>query len=252
MKFVAILIFLFCSSPLILFSQNDAMQLAIENYNAGDYQAAIQHYEQILEGDQHALNLYYNLGNCYYRNGNIAKAILNYERALLIDPYDEDVRYNLKLVQQKIEQPLESVNEFFLIEWKQDLQNMASSWTWAIWGVLFLWLGMAGLTLWLLAKQRKKKILGFTAGLAFLLLCLVPFGLAWGRLHHQWDSEMAIILKDDIAMKSAPDLDSETLQPLFAGYKVKLLDQIENWFKIRLSDGNIGWIGTNQVEEIKL
>ena len=235
-----------------LTSQNQLMQQAIESYNAGNYDGAIQNYEQLLQEGQFSTELFYNLGNCYFRNEDLGKAILNYERALLLESGDEDIQHNLEVAQNRIEQPLEKINEFFLIQWKDNLQNAASGWTWAIIGLILLWLGAAGWILWLLGQERKQKIIGFSAGIGLVLLSIIPFSLAFGRINQQKHSQKAIILQSNTAMKSAPDNNSETLQPLFAGYKVKLMDQIGDWYKVKLSDGNIGWVETGKVEEIRL
>lgn len=252
MKILYLTTWFYILNFLILSAQDNGMQIALQSYNEGDYQTAIEQYEAIIAAKKHSLELFYNLGNSYYRNGNIGKAILNYERALLISPKEEDVIYNLDIARESIEVPLETINEFFLIQWRNNISSMASSWTWAILTILMVWLGFFSLGVWQIKDDRRTKILSFTAGIGLLLASFIPLSLGMNRLTQQKNSGKGIVITDGKFLHSAPDDNSENLQPLYPGYKVKILDQIENYYKVKLSNGSIGWTRLNDIEEIKI
>ncbi len=233
-------------------AQNGEMQEAIAQYNDGFYDAAIEKYQRVLEQGLHSAELYYNLGNCYYRKNDLGNAIYNYESALLLQPNDKDIQHNLRIAESQIENPIEKINEFFLIQWKENAQALLGPWSWAFIGLLLLWIGTAGMILWLTSNKRRQKIIGFTGGLVLLFLSLLPFYLAANRIYYRSNTNKAIVITTKLPLKSAPDEASETLQTLSAGYKVKMRDRIGDWHKIRLSDGNEGWVPGETIMEIKL
>lgn len=250
--FQVICLVTFAFLPQLVLCQNNQMQNAIELYNNGKYQEAADQYETLIESNLHSLELYYNLGNCFFRLEAWSKAILNYEKALLLAPKDEDVLHNLKIAEQKINQPIESINEFFLIQWRNQLLSFASIKTWSTLSVIFLWLGITGIFIWLIKSERQIKIYGFVGGGASLLISLLFLVCANTKLNQQIHSGSGIIMQDQLQLQSAPDQESKTIQPVFAGYKIKFLDQIGAWYKIKLSDGNVGWVPIDAVEEIRV
>ncbi|MEM9918185.1 MAG: tetratricopeptide repeat protein [Bacteroidota bacterium] len=239
----------FCSS---LNAQDvDALfQQANELYQAKDYQAAVQQYESILSAGFRSADLYYNIGNCYYQDGSLGKAILHYERAALMAPGDKDIQYNLALAGAQVKDELAKIPSFFLTRWWSAVHRSMSSGSWSVWMLLFCWLGMGGLAVWLMGTNRQQRKRGFLAGL-ILLLCS---GLCWGLTRSQKAFETSnpygIILSEETALRSGPDESSTELLPLHEGTKVRILDQLGPWKKVRLPDGDQGWLADEVLERI--
>ncbi len=238
--------------PVSLFPNNidQLFKEANQSYQDKKNSNAIEKYEAILKEGYHSSGLYYNLGNAYYRNGEIGKAILNYERSLLLRPNDEDTRFNLSLARQQVKDKFEVLSTFFLTRWWRSLRQLASSTDWSILAMLVLWTGIGGLVFWLLGQARKTKRRGFFTGLICLFGSIFLFSLAYSRTQFEENSGQAIILSQVVPLQNAPDEASPQILQLHEGTKVKLLDQIGDWHKVRLSDGEQGWLPNNAFEQI--
>ena len=225
-------------------------QMANEAYSAKQYDQAIEAYEAIAQEAFKSDELFYNLGNCYYHKKQIGKAILNYERALLIAPNDEDTRYNLALTRELLKDDISIIPPFFLARWWGGLRKQLSSTSWSIAGILLLWLGIVGIIIWLKGNTRQLKKKGFVIGLGLILLSLLPFLLAMSQAKLEQNSQRAIILSPEIPLRSAPDELSTELIVLHEGTKLELLDLIGTWHKVRLENGEQGWLPNDAFEQI--
>lgn len=228
----------------------ERMRAANDAFQSKQYQAAADEYETLRQEGFTSAVLHYNLGNSYYRLGELAPAILNYERALLLRPHDRDTRHNLEVVRAQLQDKLEVLPAFFLLRWWRGLAFTFSATAWSIIGLFFLWLGIGGLVMWLFAGERRQKVRGFVAGLIFLTLCLAPFALALSRINMQEHSQTAILMAPEMVLRSAPDPESAEVLIIHEGLKVELLDQIADWYKVRLQNGEEGWLPQAVVEEI--
>ncbi len=225
-------------------------EAANQAYKKGNYNFAIEQYEGILEGGQHSAELYYNLGNAYFKTGNLGKAILNYERTRLLAPRDVEARDNLAIAQARTIDIIQPLPDFFLTRWWRALQQSLSAGAWSCLSVLMLWLAVAGLSVWLLLTDREQKKRGFLGGMVCLLLFGITFALAAQRKATQQNSNQAIILAKEIALKDAATADSPDILMLHEGTKISLLDQIGDWHKVRLPNGEQGWLAEKSFEEI--
>ena len=223
---------------------------ANKSYQAKKYSESIQLYEDLRKEGYQSVELYYNLGNSYYQNNQIGSAILNYERALTLDRGNKDVKFNLNLAQAKQKDELSEIPGFFLSSWWNGLKNTASSTTWGVIGLLLLWAGVGGLIFWLLGKERAVRKKGFIAGLSILFLCILPFLLSFGRKKTEQDSGVAILIEKEIPVRSAPDKESVDILLLHEGAKLDILDQIGEWYKVRLINGEEGWLPIAALEKI--
>ena len=228
----------------------ERMRAANDAFQSKQYQSAVEMYEALRGEGLSSAVLYYNLGNSYYRLGALAPAILNYERALLLRPRDRDTRHNLEVARAQLQDELEVLPEFFLLRWWRGLAFAFSATAWSVIGLLLLWLGIGGLVMWLFAGDRRQKVRGFVAGLILLTLCLLPFTLAFSRISLQQHSRTAIVMAPEIELRSAPDPESAEVLTIHEGLKVDLLDQISDWYKVRLQNGEEGWLPQTVVEEI--
>lgn len=235
--------------PVLAFSQAE-FEVGNMAYEKGNYKLAIEQYEQVLNEGKHAPELYYNLANAYFKTNNLGKAILNYERTLLLRPRDADTRTNLAIAQARTVDIIQPLPPFFLTRWWRTLQNGLSAGAWSGLTILMLWLALAGFSVWLLASPREHKKRGFLTGVAGLILFATTFLLAAQRTAGQHDSNKAIVLAKEIALRDAADADSPEILQLHEGTKVNLLDQIGEWHKVRLPNGEQGWLPQESFEEI--
>ena len=231
-------------------SPQDLFVQANEAYTKGQYQQAIETYEEVLATGNFSNEIYYNLGNAYFKTKQKGKAVLNFERALLANASDEDAAYNLAIVNQQLADNLEQVDAFFLKKWWQNFHQITSSGVWSFFTLAFLWLGIGGLILWLLSKERTKKKQGFIGGIAILLLSLLFFLAARSQADFEQNSKMAILLEPVLELKNGPDEQSTDILQIHEGLKLELLDEIDTWYKVKLSNGEQGWLPKGSVEEI--
>ncbi len=228
----------------------ERMREANDAFQSKNYDRAASIYETLYAAGYSSATLFYNLGNSHYRQGNLGRAILNYERALLYQSNNENVKHNLAIARRQLRDELESLPEFFLWRWWRNLAFSLPITVWSLFGVLLLWLGAGGMVLWLFARERKNKIRGFTAGLCLGVCCILPFALASSRVRLQNNSGTAIILVTETLLRSAPDPQSADILEVHEGLKVTLLDQISDWHKVRLQNGEEGWLPKEALEEI--
>lgn len=225
-------------------------QTANTAYENKKFKEAIDAYEKITRTGHFSPELYYNLGNSYYRTNQIGKAILNYERALRLVPGDADIRHNLSIAEQKRVDDLGVIEPFFLKKWWEGFANISASGIWSALGILLVWLGIAGLILWLVGKERTQRKKGFLVGIGLFLLSLFFFSLANTRSGIEQDSKAGIIMNKTVDLRSAPDAESKKILAIHEGLKIDLLDQLGEWYKVRLSDGEQGWIQQDSFEKI--
>ena len=226
------------------------MEQANDAYRSGAYEEAIEAYEALLSEGYRSEALYFNLGNSYYRVGELGRGVLNYERAARLDPADPDVRHNLSVLRSKLEDDLEVLPAFFLARWWTGLRRMLSPSGWSILAILMSWAGVAGLVVWRLGQSRRQRKLGFVAGLSMLFLSFLPYALAASGQAVLADSGRAVIMEQEAVLRSAPDSLSKNIRQLHEGTTVELLDAIGEWHKVRLANGEEGWLPEEVVERI--
>lgn len=223
-------------------------EAANEAYKENRFDEAIDKYEQILNKGVEAPELYYNLGNAYYKESSIGKAILYYEKALKMNPADEDVMFNLAQLHLLLTDKISTVPEPFYREWANAFKTIFSIDTWARMGVISMGIAFVFAMLFLWSRQTGVKRASFViSGLTFLIAIFLVV-IAW-RTDASIQRE-AIMMAHNSYIKSAPDEKSEDLFILHEGTKVVYLEYFDGWKKIKLSDGMIGWVKGNTIEEI--
>ncbi|MDX1940653.1 MAG: tetratricopeptide repeat protein [Saprospiraceae bacterium] len=226
------------------------LQDANAAYRAGDFAKACAQYDSLIKQGYHSEALYYNLGNSYYRTGKLGKAILFYQRALLLDPNDADTQHNLQVVQSHLQNDIEALSPFFLTKWFNNLSLELSTNTWSILALMSLWLGIVGLAFWLLGKVRRIKKNGFIAGVLLILLSFIAFAIAGHRARLENDSQRAVVLQPKASLHSSPDAQSAVIIEIYEGITLDLLDKIGDWYKVSLPNGEEGWLLKGSFERI--
>lgn len=233
-----------------LCAQESTLKEAEEAYAKEDYTQAIELYESVLKSYGESAMVYYNLGNAYYKAGKVAPAILNYERALLLNPGDSDTRFNLQVARQKTVDKIEPIGEFFLTRWIGTVEDVYSADGWAKWGVASFVLFIGCLVLFFFSKWIRLKKIGFFAGICFLLISLVANLFAdsqQDKLLHRAD---AIVFASTVTVKSSPDASGTDLFILHEGTKVTIKSTLGEWSEIQLEDGNVGWMPSKEIQQI--
>lgn len=252
MKHIRKIIVCFFSSFVVLslYAQQQAMKEAEAAYQQEDYEKAVELYENILNSYGESSEIYYNLGNAYYKLGKTAPAVLNYERALLLDPGDGDIRFNLQMARQRTVDKIESVGHFFLTEWLQVVRNKAAVDSWATVGVVCFILFLSCLILFFFSKWIYLKKIGFYAGLCLLILTIVANVFAKNQQKELLNRKKAIVFTPTITVKSSPDASGTDLFILHEGTKVTIKSALGEWNEIEIEDGNVGWIPSKELEII--
>ncbi|HEY7161667.1 MAG TPA: tetratricopeptide repeat protein [Acidobacteriota bacterium] len=249
-KLSLIFILLFCG-----ISFGAEIDLRFENanqvYRNGGYDKAAKVYEEILAQGYESPELYYNLGNCYYKLNNIPAAILQFERARKLKPQDEDIAHNLTLANLRTEDRIDPIPDLFFVNWWRKWTELASADQWAMIGLVSLWLALFMIIgiFYIYRSLLIRRILSITALLALLLFAF-SFVAALNRHALQENHKFAIVFTPSTDVKSAPDEQSTGLFVLHSGVKVELIDRVGDWNKVRLADGKVGWMQASNFKVI--
>jgi len=223
---------------------------ADEAYKKGNYQQAIKDYEQLLKEGVSA-KLYFNLGNAYYRTEDMTKAILNYERAYMLSPGDEDIRFNLQLARTKTIDKINPQREMFFVTWYKALVNFTSVDRWAAIAVASIILALILILLYLFSDKIRLRKIGFYGAVAMLVLFILSNIFAYQQKQKLEKKDGAIIMTATVNVKKTPDSKAENAFVLHEGTKVEITDKtIKGWRGVRIIDGREGWLQDNCMEEI--
>ena len=219
-------------------------------YQKGNYQQAIRDYEEILKNGESA-EIYFNLGNAYYRTDNITKAVLNYERARLLSPGDDDINFNLQFARSKTIDKITPQSEMFFVTWYKSLVNFTSVDNWAKTGILCIVMALLLVLLYLFGPQLMLRKIGFFGGLAFFVIFLQSNLFAFQQKQALDNRTGAIIISPSVNIKKTPAKNSADQFVLHEGTRVDIIDKgMTDWRCIRVGDGREGWIETKAIEEI--
>lgn len=219
-------------------------------YVAGDYQRAVTLYDSLLQAGV-SYELYYNLGNAYYRMDDITHAVLNYERASQLAPGDADVRFNLQMARSKTIDKIVPESEMFFVTWYHSLVNLTGVDGWGYLALVMLGLALLLALLYLFANGILLRKLGFFGSIVAVLLFFVSNLLAWQQKNEYLKNRGAIIMESAVTVKSTPANNGTDLFILHEGTRVNVIDDsMRDWKEIRVADGKQGWIETKQIETI--
>ena len=233
-----------------LHAQDTDWQAAAEAYSKSEFAKAVELYENTLNTSNESAKVYYNIGNCYYKMNKIAPAILNYERAILLNPGDNDARFNLEIAKLQTIDKIEPIGEFFLSEWIKSLQNIFGTNTWSKFGIASFLLLIGSLMLFFFTRKIILKKIGFYAGIICLLFTIASNCFAYNQKQKLLNRSTAIVFAPTVTIKSSPDNSGNDLFVLHEGVKVEVLSKLGEWCEIKIADGNIGWIKSSNIEII--
>ena len=223
----------------------------VEAYTQGKFQQALEDWEDVRETGVSSTELLYNLGNAHFRNGEIAPAILWWERALKESPSDKDIAYNLEYARSLTQDRIDTVPEFFLETWGRNACHSLPSDAWAVLSLVFLAITLALVLLFLLGSTPGKRRLGFFGAIVAFLCTFVTWDFAGWQDRDLRSQDYAIVMKPVSSVGSSPSADSaKDLFILHEGTKVKILDNVSGYSQREIADGRQGWIQTKDIEVI--
>lgn len=245
--FHTILAFLFA---LAVHAQGDLLQKANEHYTKDEFAQAIEAYRQILMTNMESPEVYYNLGNSYYKTKQYTLAILNYERAKLLSPDDEDINFNLQVANQHVVDSIQELPGIFLIRWWNALVNSQTTDTWAVFSIIAFVFFLVLLGIYFFARTSEVKRISFWAGCFLILLSMGSWSFAARQKSRMVNHSDAIVMQPTVTVKSSPSEKGTNLFVIHEGLKVKITDKLGDWVEIKLADGNKGWLEAGLIEPI--
>jgi len=234
----------------VINAQESELKEAETAYSAEQYDRAIEIYEAALRNYGDSYQIYYNLGNACYKRGKIADAILNYERALLIKPDDEDVRFNLELVKQQTVDKIEPIEDILPERIFRSIQNILSVDSWAAVGIIGFILLVLCLTSYFFAKWMRLRKLGFYLGILLVVIVIFANIFGYNQKRDLQNRNGAIVFAPTVTVKGSPDNSGTDLFVLHEGTKVFIRSTLGDWNEISLEDGNVGWIKKSDIKGI--
>ncbi|MBU0520212.1 BatD family protein [bacterium] len=231
-------------------AQELSLERAEELYRNGDYTAAAEIYEKIIDNEGSNGEIYYNLGNCNYKLDQIGKAILNYERALPYLGRDEDLDKNLKIANLKTLDRIEPLPRLFVIELLIGFSELFTVRGWAGWFIFFEWLVAIQLILIYILHKPSWRRLAARAFIICALLMLLTGVVFLQQSISKANLTEAIIMVDNAEVMSAPDNASTELFTIHEGSKLIILRRVSGWAEIKLADGKQGWLPQTSFEII--
>lgn len=235
-----------------MFANNSEQLLKSGNnaYNEGLYDSALVTYQQIIDQGLESSELYYNIGNTYYKNDDVASAILYYEKAKKLVPNDESIDYNLNIANSMIVDKIEKVPELFYKNWWNFFYNFLGTDTWAVFALISFSLLVITIGLFIISSKRSSRKISFYIGLLFLLITVVSSTLAYQKYYYNTEHKEAIVFDLSITVKSSPTQNGVDLFVIHEGTKVRIIDKIDNWVEVKINNGSIGWLPEKSIKEI--
>ncbi len=219
-------------------------------YEQKDFSDAALYYQVVVDSGYQSVELFYNIGNAYFKQGDFARAILNYERAMLLDPTDEDVQFNLSKSKTYVVDKIEAIPEFFIKTWFRNTIVMFNSDAWAKLAIVIFILTLSGLLLFFVSNKVVLKKMAFSLSVLMLIFFLITGFFSIKARDYIESSTNAIIMAPTVTVKSSPDEDGVDVFIIHEGTKVSILRSLAGWYEVSIADGKQGWLKTNEVEKI--
>ena len=218
-------------------------------YKNGNYEKAIENYRKIEAKGVISSELFYNLGNTYYKLNKDGATIYNFEKALQINPLNEDAANNLVFAKRLTLDRIEELPKSVLQKFNENYLQKLSYNQWAIVTIIFAFFSAILFLLFYFSSSSSSKRVFFVTSILSFILCIVSISFTYNQYNYAQNTKFAIIFSEKTAIKNGPTLNSEEVFTLHEGTKVAVLDTVDAWKKIKLVDGKIGWV---LAKEIKL
>lgn len=231
-------------------NNNAVIDTANSLYTQGRFEQAIDAYNSIIKTGLVAPELYYNLGNAYFKSNNFAMAILNYERALKLNYDDPDIIFNLNLANTYVIDKIEPMPEFFMLTWQKNIRALFSPNNWTIISMATFGIAIVLLLMFFLSQKTAMRKISFWLGIFILLISVITFNIARKTKWSQQNEPYAIIITPAVVATSSPSDSGTELFLIHEGLKVQVIDKVGNYKAIKLINGNVGWVKGSDLIEI--
>lgn len=237
-----VLMGIFCLAAPLMGLSNDILKKAEKAYDERNYRLAVETYQSLVDKGYKSFELYFNLGNAYYRNNNLGKAIFYYELARKIEPEDEDVRINLAMANSKTQDQIESKENFFINAVKTNVLTSFSTATWA-W-LTIISLAISSLLFFLFISSQRvaiKRVMFVLSALLFLTF-IITYSLGYSAMKSKYENKFAIIIAGEVRVMNEPTPGATMKFLLHEGTKIRVVEKNGDWVLIKLDNGNEGWL----------
>ncbi|MFA8299226.1 MAG: tetratricopeptide repeat protein [Hyphomicrobiales bacterium] len=251
-KYIIIICSLFLSLKFSYAQQSiDSLLVNAQNYyNEGNYNDAVDSYNTIIDRGYISYKLYYNLGNSYFKEKDYPNAILYYEKAKKIGPTNDDVNFNLNISRTKIKDKIQEVPTFFLNRWYHGFVNVFSVDTWAYITIVMFIIALIAFGIFSISSSVRYRKTSFYLGVVLGALFFISIICSFSKYHTSIEKNHAIIFQPTLTVKSSPTENGKSLFVIHEGTKVKIIDSVNDWYKIQIASGQIGWIPETTIKTI--
>lgn len=233
------------------FAQSSSLfEQANQAYSEGNYEEAIEYYNEILQNGETSVELHYNLGNAHYKLNEVAPSIYHFEKALQLDPSDEDVQNNLHFAQNMaIDEIVEPTPTDFQ-RWQKSVLELfgVTGWGWV--SIIGIFLFSLLFTLYYFSRSSLKKRIYFIGGIIFLFLGIGAIFLGYSKKTFQEEQTHSIVFAEEVVVRSEPNRSSSEVFTLHAGAKVEVLEDFQGWSKVQLPSGAQGWMEQEHIKNL--
>lgn len=233
-----------------LVAQEDLLRKANDLYTQEKFTEAIEVYNQLLMTNMESPEVYFNLGNAYFKTNQFPKAILNYERAKLLSPDDEDINFNLQVANQRVVDSIQELPGIFIIRWWNSLVNSQTTDTWALISIIAFVLFLTFGGLYFFAHSGDIRRIAFWTASVLFAFSMATWSFAAQQKSRLINHDYAVVMQPTVTVKSSPSEKGTNLFVVHEGLKVKVTDKLGDWLEVKLADGNKGWLLTESVERI--
>lgn len=236
----------------IVSAQNDALfNKATEAYNKGSYDKAIEHYLGIIGNGQHSAELYFNLGNSYYKLDQVAPSIYYYEKALLLKPYDLEMKTNLTYAKNMTLDAIEVMPKTGLSKIYDSVIGFLSFDQWGYLAVFCIVLFVLLYIAFYYFRYSARKRIAFVSSLVSLFIASIAVVFAFVQYNDFLADQPAIVFANEVVIKSEPNVRSQEVFKLHEGTKLNVLEELNDWKKIRIADGKTGWLPSKDIKLLR-
>ncbi|RFN59290.1 tetratricopeptide repeat protein [Marixanthomonas ophiurae] len=233
------------------FAQNDALfEQGKENYKNAKFSEAVTNWKKIVDNGQQSAELYFNLGNAHYKLNNIGPSIYYFEKALQLQPNDDDIKTNLAFAENARIDVIEPLPKTIFSRWYKNVSGVFTYNGWAIVSVIGVILFVLLFLLYWFSISETKKRVYFTTSLFSVVVCITALVMAFQTYVDFNKNKPAIIFAENTEVKGEPNMGSDTAFELHEGTKVQIIGNEQNWVRIELADGKDGWMPVNDLKQL--
>jgi tetratricopeptide (TPR) repeat protein len=250
-KLLVLLLVMLLASFVNCHGQEDSLfATANRFYQNNEFDKAIETYTRLIEAGNRNPDVLFNLGNAYFKAKNLSYAILYYEKAKLYAPFDDDINQNLAIANARIVDRIDIIPDLFLRRWIYNFVNQFQSNTWAVLSIIIFATALTLLLFYFFSGTIQIKKMSFYLSVLLLIMSFISFWCSVKRLKYITENHSAIVVDPSVTIKSSPDAEGNNVFVLHEGTKVTVVDSMENWKEIRLTDGNKGWLESISIQPI--